>query len=102
MLEAAGDVAMEDREVKRLREVAVQLIGEEKGNQLMALVGELGLASGGGPRTAPPVPSWARGLEDRRHLLRWDDSQYIGTLGVNGKLVCCIVDTGAHRTVIDT
>jgi gag-polyprotein putative aspartyl protease len=26
----------------------------------------------------------------------------VGLLGVNGKLICCIVDTGAHRTIIDS
>ena len=26
----------------------------------------------------------------------------MGFLGVNGKLICCIVDTGAHRTIIDS
>ena len=41
-------------------------------------------------------------MADLRHLLRWDNSQYIGHLGVNGALVYCIVDSGAHRTVIDT
>lgn len=41
-------------------------------------------------------------MEDKRHLLRWDTSQYIGTLGVNGRVISCIVDTGAHRTIIDS
>ena len=26
----------------------------------------------------------------------------MGNVGINGKLVYCIVDTGAHRTIIDT
>ena len=26
----------------------------------------------------------------------------MGNIGINGKLVYCIVDTGAHRTIIDT
>jgi hypothetical protein len=26
----------------------------------------------------------------------------VGFLGVNEKLICCIVDTGAHRTIIDS
>ena len=26
----------------------------------------------------------------------------MGFLGVNGKLICCKVDTGAHRTIIDS
>lgn len=52
--------------------------------------------------TLPKKPEWAKGLSDQRHLLRWDTSQYIGDLGINGRLVHCIVDTGAHRTIIDT
>jgi hypothetical protein len=49
-----------------------------------------------------PKPDWAKNLTDMRHLLRWDTSQYVGDLGINGKLVQCIVDTGAHRTIIDS
>lgn len=41
-------------------------------------------------------------MEDKRHLLRWDSSQYVGYLGINNKLISCIVDTGAHRTIIDS
>lgn len=48
------------------------------------------------------VPEWAAKMEDKRDLLRWDNSQYVGHLGVNNSLIYCIVDTGAHRTVIDT
>jgi hypothetical protein len=48
------------------------------------------------------LPAWASSLADMRHVLRWDESQYIGYVGINGKLTCCIVDTGAHRTIIDT
>jgi gag-polyprotein putative aspartyl protease len=28
--------------------------------------------------------------------------RYIGYLGINGVLICCIMDTGAHRTIIDS
>lgn len=52
--------------------------------------------------TNSPKPLWAADLSDHRHLLRWDTSQYVGSLGINGKLVHCIVDTGAHRTIIDS
>ena len=38
-----GDVRMQEApEYKRLREVAVTVLGEERGGQLSALVGELG------------------------------------------------------------
>jgi predicted aspartyl protease len=32
----------------------------------------------------------------------FDSFQYIGHLGINDVLICCIVDTGAHRTIIDS
>ncbi len=41
-------------------------------------------------------------MSDCRHFLIWDESQYLGYVGINNKLICCIVDTGAHRTIIDT
>lgn len=56
----------------------------------------------GGDRPLKPAPKWAANLEDKRSLLRWDSSQYVGHVGINGKLACCIVDTGAHRTIIDS
>lgn len=63
------------------------------------------MAAGGkeltGSITPPPAPAWAKGLEDHRHVLRFDSSQYVCPLGVAGKLLLSIVDTGAHRTVID-
>lgn len=48
------------------------------------------------------IPDWGANMTDLRHMLKWDSSQYVGHLGVNNSLVYCIVDTGAHRTVIDT
>ena len=89
-----------DPELKRLREVAVALLGPEKGGQLANLVGEVSGRAGNGTALGE-MPAWAKGYVDRRHLLRWDSSQYIGHLGVNGVLISCIVDTGAHRTIID-
>jgi hypothetical protein len=64
-------------------------------------VGEVSGRVGGGT-VLGPIPKWAENYEDKRHLLRWDTSQYVGHLGINGKLICCIVDTGAHRTIIDS
>ena len=90
-----------DPELKRLREVAISLLGSDKGNMLANLVGEIS-SKVGGSATVGPIPSWAQNYEDKRHLLRWDNSQYVGFLGVNGKLILCIVDTGAHRTIIDS
>ena len=99
-LVAQGDVKMqEDAQLKRFREAATNLLGNEKGNKLAELIGSLGINAA---QAAPPVPSWAEKLEDKRSALMWDKSQYIGNVGINGKLTCCIVDTGAHRTVIDT
>jgi hypothetical protein len=63
-------------------------------------VGEVSGRAGNGAALGE-MPDWAKGYVDRRHLLRWDSSQYIGNLGVNGVLISCIVDTGAHRTIID-
>ena len=90
-----------DPELKRLRDVAVALLGADKGNQLANLVGEI---SGKAVRTpvGGELPSWAAGLEDKRHLLKWDSSQYVGHIGVNGRVIYGIVDTGAHRTIIDS
>jgi hypothetical protein len=90
-----------DPDLKRLREVAVALLGRDKGDQLANLVGELSGKSRDGARLGPK-PDWARDLDDRRELLRWDSSQYVGYVGINRRLVCCIVDTGAHRTIIDS
>ncbi len=49
----------------------------------------------------PPMPEWATHLQDQRGDVRFDASQYICPVAVNGKLTLSIVDTGAHRTVID-
>jgi hypothetical protein len=62
-----------DPELKRLREVAVAMLGAEKGNLLANLVGEISCKVGGGANLGP-VPSWARNYDDKRHLLRWDSS----------------------------
>lgn len=67
----------------------------------MQLIGELTEATRR-PKVVCGIPAWASQMVDLRHLLRWDSSQYVGHLGVNGCLVYCIIDTGAHRTVIDT
>ncbi len=56
----------------------------------------------GGTIEPPPVPEWACGADDLRHLLRWDNTQYIVNLVVNDRLIMGIVDMGAYRTVIDT
>ena len=88
--------------MKRLRELAVALLGEEKGALLSSLVDKLNVVGLATHQPSSRKPEWAQDLSDHRHLLRWDTSQYIGHLGVNGKLVYCIVDTGAHRTIIDT
>ena len=92
----------EDPELKRLREAAVGLLGDEKGAQFASLVAELGAVKNATAPRVAPLPSWASHLEDRRQDLKWDSSQYVCPLGVNGKLIYSIVDTGAHRTVIDT
>ena len=56
-----------------------------------------------GSSAAPGVkPAWAHDYANKKHLLCWDSSQYIGNLGINDVLICCIVDTGAHRTIIDS
>ncbi len=63
----------------------------------------MGAAKGaGGTIEPPPVPEWACGADDLRHLLCWDNTQYIVNLVVNDRLITGIVDTGAHRMVIDT
>ena len=54
--------------------------------------------------TQPPLPAapeWAARLVDLRGLLRWDSSQTIAHVGISGKLVAAVVDTGACRTIMD-
>jgi hypothetical protein len=48
------------------------------------------------------VPEWAESFTDVRRQIKWDETQYICNMGVGNKLIWAIVDTGAHRTVIDT
>jgi hypothetical protein len=99
-----SDVTMRethDPELKRLREVAVALLGKDKGDQLANLVGEISGQAAAGCALGP-APKWAQQMADKRNLLKWDHSQYVGYLGINDRLVCCIVDTGAHRTIIDS
>ena len=97
------DVPMrEGQDMKRLREVAISLLGSEKGALFSSLVSQLNMVGSVTATPNSPKPDWAENLSDHRSLLRWDMSQYIGSIGINGKLVYCIVDTGAHRTIIDT
>lgn len=94
-----------DTGAKRVKHDVANLLGEEKCAKLFELLGELRETRAKGeeaPKVICGIPDWAADLADMRHLLRWDKSQYVGHLGVNGCLVYCIVDTGAHRTVIDT
>ncbi len=94
-----------DPDLKRLRTQAVGQLGEAVGNQYAALVDKLAALGSTqmppGGMEAPPAPQWAGDLHDRRHLLRFDATQYVAPVGVNGRLTMCIVDTGAHRTVMD-
>ena len=46
-------------------------------------------------------PEWAGGVGERRTVLRWDVMQCVGCIGINGCISLAVVDTGAHRTVID-
>jgi hypothetical protein len=86
---------------KRLKMDIANLIGVDKCEQVLELVGQL-RGNQDRPPTLCSVPDWATKLEDLRNQLHWDESQYVGHLGINGALVYCILDTGAHRTVIDT
>ncbi len=94
-----------DPDLKRLRQQAVGQLGEAAGNQYAALVDKLAALGSTqmppGGMEAPPAPEWADKLVDKRHLLRFDATQYVAPVGVNGNLTMCIVDTGAHRTVMD-
>ena len=103
----------DDPELKRLRSTAVGMLGQDKGEQYTKLVAQLGALQHGdqmlgatqmppGGMPAPPAPEWARGLPDLRHLLKFDATQYVCPVAINGKLVLCIVDTGGHRTVLCT
>ena len=48
------------------------------------------------------MPEWAKTMDNLRGELRFDDTQYVCPIAVGGKLTLCIVDTGAHRTVLDS
>jgi hypothetical protein len=98
-----GDVTMRDadKEMKRLRTTAVGALGAERGEYFATMVGQLQRA-GEGAIDRPPAPDWAAQLQDRRGELRFDATQYVCPVGVNGRLTLSIVDTGAHRTVLDT
>ncbi len=41
-------------------------------------------------------------MPDLRHLLRFDSTQYVMPISINGWLTLIVVDTGARRTVICT
>lgn len=86
---------------KRLKMDVANLLGPDKCEQLMELIGQL-KESQDKTRTMCSIPEWAAKLKDSRDQLHWDESQYVGHLGINGALIYCILDTGAHRTVIDT
>ena len=47
-----------DPELKRLREVAVALLGQDKGHQFANLVGEISTKAGRGVPMGP-LPAWA-------------------------------------------
>ena len=102
-----GDVHMKnDPELKRLRSAAVGVLGADEGDKYAELVAQLGTLGATavvpGPNDPPPTPAWAKGLIDARHHLRFDATQYVCPVAANGRLILTIVDTGAHRTVIDT
>ena len=63
----------EGSDMKRLREVAIALLGSEKGAMFAMLVSQLNLI-GSTKTNFMPKPNWAEGLSDYRHLLRWDIS----------------------------
>ena len=88
----------EGQDMKRLREVAVALLGAEKGSLFSNLVSQLNLVGMASAPSGRPKPSWAENLSDHRHLLKWDATQYVGHVGINGKLVYCIVDIGGRCT----
>ena len=49
----------------------------------------------------PAAPEWATRMIDLRGMLRWDSSQTIAHVGIAGKLVAAVVDTGACCTIMD-
>ena len=55
----------------------------------------------------PPLramPLWARqmGLMDYRSVLVWESAQEVGEVGIGDRLCLRVVDTGAHKTVMNT
>lgn len=47
------------------------------------------------------APAWAKHLLNARGRLTWDSSQYIAQVGLGGKLLDCLVDTGGACTIMD-
>ncbi len=75
MTKGDEDVNMrEGQDMKRLREVAVALLGAEKGSLFSNLVSQLNVVGVAANTSSRPKPDWAGDLSDQRHLLRWDVS----------------------------
>ena len=60
--------------MKRLREVAISLLGREKGALLSSLVSQLNMVGSVSAAQNRPKPDWATNLSDHRSLLKWDVS----------------------------
>ena len=92
-----------DPELKRLRDAAVGALGDAGGELFAAVVSQLQQEHRHARAIErPALPDWAQGMDDVRGELRFDDTQYVCPIAVGGKITLCIVDTGAHRTVLDT
>ncbi len=101
-----GDVQMrdsDDPELKRVQEAAVGALGDVKGGLYADMVAQLQQGELLGEAIdRPPLPMWAAHMEDLRGELRFDSTQYVVPIAIGGKVTLAIVDTGAHRTVMDT
>ena len=56
-----------------------------------------------GNRLAGGMPAWAQklGFGDARGTLAWDSDQYISLIGIGGKVLETVLDTGTGRSMID-
>ena len=64
----------EGQDMKRLREVAISLLGSEKGALFSSLVSQLNMVGSVTATPNDPKPDWAVDLSDHRSILRWDVS----------------------------
>lgn len=114
-----GESATTNTREKRLKEVAVQMVGamKETPGELASTWAKIVASAveamqpsegavfaaqdGGAPQVGAPAPDWAIGCVDKREALTWDASQVVAHCTVNNVLTYAVLDTGAYKTIMD-